>query len=219
MNVYVTFEPSGNCGLVASGTYLWDAAKRLGVKVPGKCNSLAECHECVFTIKEGMGSLSSVTNVERQSLSEEQLKANERLACQARIIGEDDVVVFIPQDAHPEIDTVEKFEREFGKLAIDKKYAVLYELEQAALRQGFSADLGLIGNKEIAEAFHKDYETMTQAQKLALLTKLESAATVHTAFSVLNLPWTIGEKILDLMAVQGHKIHKAERKNSKGVGE
>ena len=211
MNVYVTFEPGGNCGLVASGTYLWDAAKRLGVKMPESCSSRAECHECVFTIKEGMDSLSPVTDVERKTLSDEQLNANERLACQAQIIGKDDVVVSVPQDTNPEIDTFEKFAREFGRLAVDKKYAVLNELEQAAVRQGYSADLSLIENKEIAAAFHKEYEAMTQAQKLSAITKLESAASVDVAFSVLNLPWTIGEKILDLMAVQGRKIHNAER--------
>jgi uncharacterized 2Fe-2S/4Fe-4S cluster protein (DUF4445 family) len=219
MNVYVTFEPSGNCGLVASGTYLWDAAKRLGVKMPEKCSSRAECNECIFTIKEGIDSLSPVTDIERQSLSEEQLNANERLACQAQIIGEGDVLVSVSQDTNPEINTFEKFAREFSKLAIDKKYAVLNELEQAVVRQGFSVDLSLIEDKEIAAAFHKEYEAMTQAEKLSAITKLEGSASIHTAFSVLNLPWTIGEKILDLMAVQGRKIHKAEREDSKGEGE
>lgn len=211
MNVYVSFEPEGQSGLVANGTYLWDAAKRLGVKLPEKCNSRAECNECAFMIKEGMDSLSPVTDAEREFLGEERLSANERLACQARIVGANDLVITIPEDAVPEAEPLEKFAKEFGKLALDKKYAVLNELEQSAMKQGYSPDLSLIENKDVAALFHKEFEDMDSAKKLSTIVQLEGSASVSTAMSLVNLPWTIGEKVLDLIAVRGRKIHDAER--------
>lgn len=211
MNVYVSFEPEGQSGLVASGTYLWDAAKRLGVKLPEKCNSRAECNECAFMIKEGMLSLSPVTDAEREFLGEERLNANERLACQTRIVGTTDVVITIPEDAVPEAEPHEKFAKEFGKIDLDKKYAVLNELEQSAMKQGYSPDLSLIENREVADQFLKEFEEMDSAKKLSTIFQLEGAASVSTAISLANLPWTIGEKVLDLIAVRGRKIHDAER--------
>lgn len=213
MNVYVSFEPDGYSGLVASGTYLWDAAKRLGVKLPEKCSSRAECDECVFTVKEGLSSISPATDIEQNSLGEERLNAGERLACQTRIIGPDDVVISIPQDAQTEADSFEKFAREFGKLAVDKKYAVLNELEQSAIKQGYSPDLSLIEKQDVAQNFAKEFGEMDSNQKLATIVKLEGAASISTAMSVLNLPWTIGEKVLDLMAVKGRKLHNAEKES------
>lgn len=211
MNVFVSFEPEGQSGLVASGTYLWDAAKRLGATLPEKCSSRKECDECFFMVKEGMDSISPVTDSERKLLGEERLSANERLACHAQIIGPGDVLISIAQDAVPEADSFEKFVKEFGKLALDKKYAVLYELEQAIMKDGHAPDLSLIENQEIAAMYAKEYAAMTQAEKLSTVTKLEGSASVSTALSVLNLPWTVGEKVLDFIAVRGRKIHDAER--------
>lgn len=217
MNVFVSFEPEGQSGLVASGTYLWDAAKRLGASVPEKCSIRKECDECFFMVKEGMDSLSPVTDDELKHLGEERLNANERLACHAQIIGPDDILISIPQDEKPEVDSFEKFVKEFGKITIDKKYAVLYELEQAILKDGKTPDMSLIENQDVAAMFLKDYVGMTQAEKLGIVTKLEGSASVYTALSVLNLPWTVGEKVLDFIAVRGRKIHDEERDSERST--
>ncbi len=213
MNVFVTFEPSNCSGLVASGTFIWDAAKRLGAKLPSNCDSHSECDGCVLTIKEGAEFLSSVTDLEREKLSEEKLQAGERLACQARIIGEGDVLIHVPAEEEIEEPVFDKFAKEFGKLALDKKHFIMTQLGQAAIRQDFRADLDLIENKDAAEAFRKEFNEMTQSQKITTITKLEGGTAVHTAVSILNLPYTIGEKILDLMAVQGRKIHQEKKGN------
>jgi len=213
MNVYVTFEPSGCSGLVASGTYLWDAAKRLGVKLPSGCDSRSECDNCFLTIKEGTEFLSPVTDLEREKLGEDKLNIGERLACQAKIIGAGDVVIHVPSEEEIEEPVFDKFAKEFGKLALDKKHFVLAQLGQATVRHGFRADLSLIEHGETANAFRKEFDEMSQAQKIVTVTKLESGTAIHTAFSVLNLPYTIGEKLLDFMAVKGRKIHQEEKEN------
>jgi ferredoxin len=213
MNVYISFEPDGRNGLVAGGTFLWDAAKRLGVTMPSYCESRAECDECALIIKEGMGSLSPVTDVERAKLGEERLQAGERLACQAKIIGPDDVIIEVPQEKKPEEDAWTQFGKEFGKMPLDKKYATLTELEQAVLMQKQASKIASIHNTAASIAFRKEFDEMSMAEKLAKLAQLESAASVSTALSVLNLPWTIGEKVLDLIAVQGKKIHIQEKED------
>ncbi|HEY9282736.1 MAG TPA: 2Fe-2S iron-sulfur cluster-binding protein, partial [Pyrinomonadaceae bacterium] len=84
MSVNVQFEPDGLQGVVAEGTYLWDAAKRLGVRLPAECAGRGECDTCAVSVLEGATLLSSLTDAERERLSPERLAAGERLACQAR---------------------------------------------------------------------------------------------------------------------------------------
>lgn len=214
MNVYISFEPDGQSGLIASGTYLWDAAKRLGVAMPSYCESRADCDGCAFIIKEGASSLSPVTETERAKLGEERLKEGARLACQAKLVGPDDVIVEVPQEKKPEEDAWTQFGKEFGKMPLDKKYATLTELEQAVLTKRQTSKIDSIHNTAASIAFRKELDEMPMTEKLMKLAELESAATVATALSVVNLPWTLGEKVLDLMAVRGKKIHKQEREGT-----
>src|SRR4051794_7244718 len=86
MSVNVEFAPDGQHGVVAEGTYLWDAAKRLGVRLPAECEGRGECDTCSVIVREGATLLSSLTNAERVRLSPERLAAGERLACQAKVV-------------------------------------------------------------------------------------------------------------------------------------
>src|ERR1043165_9651723 len=79
MSVDIKFQPDGQNGLVAEGTYLWDAAKRLGIRLPAECNGRGECDTCAVIIEEGATLLSSLTEAERTRLSPERLAAGERL--------------------------------------------------------------------------------------------------------------------------------------------
>src|SRR5215212_10559157 len=85
MSVNVEFAPEGQHGVVAEGTYLWDAAKRLGIYLPAECEGRGECDTCAVVVKEGATLLSSLTEAERERLSPERLAAGERLACQAKV--------------------------------------------------------------------------------------------------------------------------------------
>src|SRR5919202_5143202 len=93
MSVNVEFVGADQHGVVAEGTYLWDAAKRLGVRLPAECAGRGECDTCAVTVKEGATLLSSLTGAERERLSPERLAAGERLACQAKVERGGEVVV------------------------------------------------------------------------------------------------------------------------------
>src|SRR5579883_2844754 len=96
MSVNLEFEGEGRSGLIAEGTYLWEAAKRLGVRLPAECEGKGECDTCAVVIKEGMDLLSGLTNAERERLSPERLAAGERLACQTKIERGGDLRVALP---------------------------------------------------------------------------------------------------------------------------
>ena len=59
MSVSITFEPSGINGLVAEGTYLIDAARRMGAPLGAGCTAgKGECPSCVVSVKAGADLLS-----------------------------------------------------------------------------------------------------------------------------------------------------------------
>ncbi|MCA1555713.1 MAG: 2Fe-2S iron-sulfur cluster binding domain-containing protein, partial [Acidobacteria bacterium] len=58
MSVNVEFVPEGRHGVVAEGTYLWDAAKRLGLRLPAECEGRGECDTCAVIVREGATLLS-----------------------------------------------------------------------------------------------------------------------------------------------------------------
>ena len=59
MSVSITFEPSGINGLVAEGTYLIDAARRMGAPLGTGCTAgKGECPACVVSVKAGANLLS-----------------------------------------------------------------------------------------------------------------------------------------------------------------
>src|SRR5215210_2786932 len=85
MSVNIKFDPEGRSGIIAEGTYLWDAAKRLGIYLPAECEGRGECDTCAVIVKEGATLLSSLTEAERERLSPERLASGERLACQTKV--------------------------------------------------------------------------------------------------------------------------------------
>src|SRR5881628_493509 len=96
MNVSVTFEPSGITGLVAQGTYLIDVAKRMGAPLGAGCTAgKGECPQCVISVKLGGDLLSAPTNWEGKVLGVDGLADSLRLACQAKIEGQGDIVLMV----------------------------------------------------------------------------------------------------------------------------
>ncbi|MDT7542297.1 MAG: hypothetical protein QOE33_2201 [Acidobacteriota bacterium] len=146
MSVNVEFTPDGQHGVVAEGTYLWDAAKRLGVRLPAECEGRGECDTCAVTVREGATLLSSLTNSEREHLSPERLAAGQRLACQAKVVLAGTLVLWpVPQ---PEREpTTEESKRELSKefkdLPLQKQLTTLVELEIIAVSQTFRAISGV----------------------------------------------------------------------------
>lgn len=170
MSVEIKFEPEGRAGLVAEGTYLWDAAKRLGVQLPAECRGRGECDTCAVSVERGMELLSALTEAERERLSPERLAAGERLACQTKVERGGELVLRI----------VPATER-----------AVTAEEKVKELRKGFN-DLPL-------------------GRKITTLVEFEAATMFQTLSTVLDIPFMLGGKVMDLMAWRGRALNERER--------
>jgi ferredoxin len=170
MSVEIKFEPDGHHGLVAEGTYLWEAAKRLGARLPAECNGRGECDTCAVIVEQGATLLSSLTEAERVHLSPERLAAGERLACQAKVERGGEVVlrpVPVTERAETSEETTKDLRKEFRELPLQRKLTTLVELE---------------------------------------------AVTVYQALAALvEVPFTIGGKVMDLLAGRGRSLSDGDR--------
>ncbi|HEX8175506.1 MAG TPA: 2Fe-2S iron-sulfur cluster-binding protein [Pyrinomonadaceae bacterium] len=146
MSVNIKFEPEGHSGIIAEGTYLWDAAKRLGIYLPAECEGRGECDTCAVIVKEGATLLSSLTEAERERLSPERLAAGERLACQSKVEHSGDLVlqpVPVTEREETSEEALKGFRKEFRDMPLDKKLSTLVELEAVAMMQTLNAVFGL----------------------------------------------------------------------------
>jgi ferredoxin len=138
MSVDIKFQPDGLGGVIAEGTYLWDAAKRLGVNLPAQCEGRGECDTCAVVVEKGATLLSSLTEAERKLLSPERLAGGERLACQVKVEHGGELVlrpVPVTERAETTEETVKDFRKEFRELPLDRKLATLVELEAVTMMQ------------------------------------------------------------------------------------
>lgn len=146
MDVEIKFEPEGRHGVVATGTYLFDAAKRLGVDIDAECGRRGECDSCKVTVLSGRNLLSEPTKAELDRLDAEQIIKGERLSCQAKIIGSGEITVMAKKKEKTEEEKtqeqekkkVDEFRKEFDELPLEKKIAALLELEAVALSETIS---------------------------------------------------------------------------------
>lgn len=141
MSVDIKFEPDGREGIIAEGTYLWDAARRLGVRLPAECEGRGECDTCAVVVEKGATLLSSLTEPERVRLSPERLAAGERLACQTKVERGGELVlrpVPVTERAETTQETVKELRREFKDLPLQRKLATLVELEAVTMFQTLS---------------------------------------------------------------------------------
>ena len=142
MSVSITFEPSGINGLVAEGTYLIDAARRMGAPLGAGCTAgKGECPSCVVSVKAGANLLSPPSVAEEQQLGAEHLDQSLRLACQVKIENHGEVVVMTatrPQQTTP-VDTPAELTKKFGTLPLGKKLATLVQLEAITMSEAFDS--------------------------------------------------------------------------------
>jgi len=142
MGVAITFEPSGISGVVAAGTYLIDAAKRLGAPLGTGCmRGKGDCATCLVHVSVGADLLSTPGAVEQTFLGKEQLDQGFRLACQAKIEGLGEVVVRSTARKPKEtpVDRDAELRKEFGELPLQKKIATLLQLEAITMNEAFNA--------------------------------------------------------------------------------
>jgi ferredoxin len=143
MSVSITFEPSGISGLVAEGTYLIDAARRMGASLGAGCTAgKGECPSCVVSVKTGADLLSSPSVAEEKQLGPENLVLAYRLACQTKIENHGEVVVMVStvtrQHTAPANEEAE-LRKKFGALPLSKKLATLVQLEAITMSQAFDS--------------------------------------------------------------------------------
>ena len=143
MSVSITFEPSGINGVVAQGTYLIDAARRMGAPLGAGCTAgKGECPACVVSVKAGAELLSPPSLVEENQLGAEQLDQSLRLACQVKIENHGDVVVMAaarPQNRPTSDETEAELRKKFGALPLTKKLATLVQLEAITMSEAFDS--------------------------------------------------------------------------------
>jgi uncharacterized 2Fe-2S/4Fe-4S cluster protein (DUF4445 family) len=172
MEVEIKFEPSGQTGVVAAGTYLFDAAARMGIYLDEECDRRGECAACAVTIISGRDLLSETTAAEIKQLTDEQRKSGMRLSCQAKIERQGELIVMVAEKKQTEEEKEEELKRqrrkEFEELPLEKKVASLVELEAITLGETFSF--------------------------------------------VLNSPFKIFEKVMDVMAEFGLKLDNEAKK-------
>ncbi len=142
METEIKFEREERNGVVAVGTYLINAAGRLGIEIEDECGRRGECDSCAVTVKKGTDLLSKHTKAEIEHLSEKRRKAGERLACQAKIEKSGEVVIMTKAKAaeeKPAKETkTEEFRKEFEQMPLEQKVASLLELEAITLSETVS---------------------------------------------------------------------------------
>ena len=140
----VVFENEGLEGIVPVGTYLSDAAKRIGVR-EGFCeisDIQAGSHQCAVEVKTGSEHLSARTDAELELLPEDMRRNGHRLACFAKIESNGEIVIMTQkkkEEAKPgEAIPTEEYKKTFADLPLEKKLSNLVELEVMALSDTLS---------------------------------------------------------------------------------
>lgn len=140
----LTFKREEREGVIPVGSYLSEAAGRLGVRSERKCLPFENVHFCRMSILEGKDLLSPQTAHESEYLSAEAGSADERLGCQTKITEPGDIVVMTTETKKEEEKTEEasvngeKYAKEFAELPLEKKIAQLVQLEAIALGETVS---------------------------------------------------------------------------------
>src|SRR5215213_1390908 len=124
MEAELKFEREDIHGITVVGSYLIDAAKRLGIEITDDCGRLGLCDTCAVTVVCGAELLSEPTKAEKEQLAEKRLKKGERLSCQAKIAGEAEIVIRTHEkkDERPEEHKKhEEYRKEFDALPLEQK--------------------------------------------------------------------------------------------------
>ena len=93
--VHIDFEPVGRRIDVTSGTNLLEAAQAAGVQLSSLCGGIGSCDTCMIRLVKGQ--VTKHTLEELAALSEEEIAAGYRLACQT--VPQGDVKVDIPPES------------------------------------------------------------------------------------------------------------------------
>jgi len=93
----IVFQPSGRRGIFPCDTNLLTAALELGEPIESLCGGKGSCGKCMVLINNGIKNVCEITEIEKQTLTEQEIAQNYRLACMAKAI--DDVEVTVPEES------------------------------------------------------------------------------------------------------------------------
>ena len=171
----IRFEREEVSGIIPVGTYLAEAARRLGVRFVEPCVPAEGVHHCELELTSGSDLLTAKTSAEEKYFEGKEAGPQNRLACQARIDKEGEISVKTKESAtakeEKKPETEEEYRKRFSELPLDKKISELVQLEAIALSDTLSF--------------------------------------------VFNSPYTIGDKLMHLMAQFGFKKEEQEREAAK----
>lgn len=94
--VQIVFEPDGLGSNVNPGVTVLEAAKICGIKIRSECGGHGFCGKCKVIAKTPEG-LTSLSEREKELLSNQEIKRGYRLACQAYIKG--NTVIYVPEES------------------------------------------------------------------------------------------------------------------------
>ncbi len=139
----IRFERENREGIVAVGSYLVDAMKRLGIHLEDECKPEQGSHFCSVEIKKGAENLSPLTNTETELFAHAGRRNSERLACQTKIEKPGEIVVMTQEkqekkEETKKADKSEQYKKEFVDMPLEKKIASLVQLEAITLGETFS---------------------------------------------------------------------------------
>jgi uncharacterized 2Fe-2S/4Fe-4S cluster protein (DUF4445 family) len=93
--IRVDFEPIGIRVDVEEGSTILEAARSAGIEIVSVCGGMGSCGRCRVQIANGL--LSPLTGIEKEVLSDRELRTGRRLACQAVLLSA--AKVHVPQDS------------------------------------------------------------------------------------------------------------------------
>ena len=82
---HIDWEPIGIRSECESGRTILEAARLAGISLTAACGGNGMCRACKVILRNG--SLSSLTTIETNGLSESEIQSGVRLACQAKLCG------------------------------------------------------------------------------------------------------------------------------------
>jgi len=95
----VHFQPLGRKTSPEQGKTLLELARDSGVAIESICGSAGKCGKCKVVIRSGAANLTPLNRSEVEILGDKSVHAGTRLACQAKIVSEGDVVVEVPEES------------------------------------------------------------------------------------------------------------------------
>ena len=89
--MHVTFTPLGTTAEAMPDETVLDAARRAGAPIGNSCGSVGVCGRCCVRVLAGAENLSAPTRIELRVAAQRGFAADERLACQAVVMGDVEV--------------------------------------------------------------------------------------------------------------------------------